>query len=138
MPPELPADPCVADFDALQEDPARWIGVLGAVHQAGRGQRKPAMKVTKHRSFELEVVAQEGWVEFEHAFAADACHEHGAFGFLMHLGGCAGAVFAGKRFHHPAPDGGGVVQGVERGGVDVGGEVHGSTDDRGFIDGAGR
>ena len=25
--PELPADPGVADFDALQEDPARWIGV---------------------------------------------------------------------------------------------------------------
>jgi len=31
MPPELPVDPCVADFDALQEDPARWIGVLAAL-----------------------------------------------------------------------------------------------------------
>jgi len=29
--PELPADPGVADFDALQEDPARWIGVLAAL-----------------------------------------------------------------------------------------------------------
>jgi len=27
----LPADPGVADFDALQEDPARWIGVLAAL-----------------------------------------------------------------------------------------------------------
>jgi hygromycin-B 7''-O-kinase len=30
-PPELPVDPCVADFDTLQEDPARWIGVLAAL-----------------------------------------------------------------------------------------------------------
>jgi hygromycin-B 7''-O-kinase len=30
-PPELPADPGVADFDALQEDPARWIGVVAAL-----------------------------------------------------------------------------------------------------------
>lgn len=30
-PPELPVDPCVADFDALQEDPSRWIGVLAAL-----------------------------------------------------------------------------------------------------------
>jgi hygromycin-B 7''-O-kinase len=29
--PELPADPGVADFDSLQEDPARWIGVLTAL-----------------------------------------------------------------------------------------------------------
>ncbi len=29
--PEWPADPGVADFDALQEDPARWIGVLAAL-----------------------------------------------------------------------------------------------------------
>ena len=29
--PELPADPGVADFDALQEDPARWIGVVAAL-----------------------------------------------------------------------------------------------------------
>jgi hygromycin-B 7''-O-kinase len=29
--PELPADPGVADFDVLQEDPARWIGVVAAL-----------------------------------------------------------------------------------------------------------
>ncbi|HUG26472.1 phosphotransferase family protein [Piscinibacter sp.] len=29
--PELPADPGVADFDALQEDSARWIGVVTAL-----------------------------------------------------------------------------------------------------------
>jgi hygromycin-B 7''-O-kinase len=29
--PELPANPGVADFDALQEDPARWIPVLAAL-----------------------------------------------------------------------------------------------------------
>jgi hygromycin-B 7''-O-kinase len=29
--PELPADPGVADFDALQEDPARWIGAVAAL-----------------------------------------------------------------------------------------------------------
>ncbi|MBK6786471.1 MAG: aminoglycoside 3'-phosphotransferase/choline kinase family protein [Betaproteobacteria bacterium] len=29
--PELPADPNVADFDALQDDPARWIGVVAAL-----------------------------------------------------------------------------------------------------------
>ncbi len=29
--PALPADPGVADFDALQEDPARWIGVVAAL-----------------------------------------------------------------------------------------------------------
>lgn len=28
---ELPADPGVADFDALQQDPARWIGVVAAL-----------------------------------------------------------------------------------------------------------
>lgn len=36
--PELPAHPGVAEFDALQEDPARWIGVLatlGARYTAG-------------------------------------------------------------------------------------------------------
>ena len=27
----MPVDPCVADFDALQEDPARWIGVFAAL-----------------------------------------------------------------------------------------------------------
>jgi hygromycin-B 7''-O-kinase len=29
--PEWPADPGVADFDALQQDPARWIGVVAAL-----------------------------------------------------------------------------------------------------------
>jgi hypothetical protein len=29
--PELPADPSVANFDALQEDAARWIGVVAAL-----------------------------------------------------------------------------------------------------------
>jgi hygromycin-B 7''-O-kinase len=29
--PDLPADPGIADFDALQEDPARWIGTLAAL-----------------------------------------------------------------------------------------------------------
>ncbi len=29
--PALPADPGVAEFDALQEDPARWIGVVAAL-----------------------------------------------------------------------------------------------------------
>ena len=29
--PELPADPGDTDFDALQEDPARWIGVVAAL-----------------------------------------------------------------------------------------------------------
>src|SRR5512147_1481194 len=29
--PEWPADPGVADFDALQEDAARWIGVVAAL-----------------------------------------------------------------------------------------------------------
>ncbi len=29
--PELPADPGVADFDALQDDPARWIGAVAAL-----------------------------------------------------------------------------------------------------------
>jgi hygromycin-B 7''-O-kinase len=29
--PELPANPGVAEFDALQEDPARWIGVLATL-----------------------------------------------------------------------------------------------------------
>ena len=29
--PELPADPGDADFEALQEDPARWIGVVAAL-----------------------------------------------------------------------------------------------------------
>ena len=31
FPPEWPADPGVADFDALQEDPARWIEVVSAL-----------------------------------------------------------------------------------------------------------
>jgi hygromycin-B 7''-O-kinase len=29
--PELPVDPSVADFDTLQQDPSRWIGVLAAL-----------------------------------------------------------------------------------------------------------
>jgi hygromycin-B 7''-O-kinase len=39
--PELPADPGVADFDALQEDPARWIGVLAML--AARYSSAPAV-----------------------------------------------------------------------------------------------
>jgi hygromycin-B 7''-O-kinase len=39
--PELPADPGVADFDALQEDPARWIGVLATL--GARYSRAPAV-----------------------------------------------------------------------------------------------
>ena len=39
--PELPADPGVADFDALQEDPARWIGVVAAL--GARYSRAPAV-----------------------------------------------------------------------------------------------
>jgi hypothetical protein len=31
FPPEWPADPRVAEFDALQEDPARWIEVVSAL-----------------------------------------------------------------------------------------------------------
>jgi hypothetical protein len=31
FPPEWPADPGVAEFDALQEDPARWIEVVSTL-----------------------------------------------------------------------------------------------------------
>jgi hygromycin-B 7''-O-kinase len=39
--PELPADPGVVDFDALQEDPARWIGMVAAL--AARYSSAPAV-----------------------------------------------------------------------------------------------
>ncbi len=39
--PELPANPGAADFDALQEDPARWIGVVAAL--GARYSRAPAV-----------------------------------------------------------------------------------------------
>jgi hygromycin-B 7''-O-kinase len=39
--PELPANPGVAEFDALQEDPARWIGVLATL--GARYTRAPAV-----------------------------------------------------------------------------------------------
>ena len=39
--PELPVDPCVVDFDSLQEDPARWIGVIAAL--GDRYPRAPAV-----------------------------------------------------------------------------------------------
>ena len=53
-------------------------GVLGTVHRARRGQRKPALQVTEHRAFELEVVAQEGRVELDHQFAAQQRYQHRA------------------------------------------------------------
>jgi hygromycin-B 7''-O-kinase len=37
----LPADPGVAEFDALQQDPARWIGVVAAL--SARYARSPAV-----------------------------------------------------------------------------------------------
>jgi hygromycin-B 7''-O-kinase len=39
--PELPANPGVAEFDALQEDPERWIGVLATL--GARYTRAPAV-----------------------------------------------------------------------------------------------
>jgi len=39
--PDLPVDPGVADFDTLQQDPARWIGVVAAL--GARYSRAPAV-----------------------------------------------------------------------------------------------
>ena len=97
---------------------------LAVGHQARRGHAQLAVQAAERRTFELEVVAQEGWIQLDHQVRADQGHQHRA---LLHRPHGRRAVPPGYRGDQILPTRDVVVQRVE--GLDANGvrKLHAGT-----------